>query len=367
MTTTAPAAPVFPLRRSTSPASDEARAAALAEPGFGRYFTDHMARVSWDAERGWHDHRVEPYGPLTLDPATSVLHYGQEVFEGLKAYRHADGSVWAFRPRENARRLRESARRLALPELPESDFVAAVEALVRADAPWVPAGDEASLYVRPFLFASEPFVGVRASRRAELVVIASPAGPYFPRGLAPVSIWVSPDQHRAARGGTGAAKGGANYAASLAPQVDAAARGFDQVCYLDARTGSLLEEIGTMNVAVVRADGEVVTPPLGGTILAGVTRASLLRLLADAGHRVSERRLPLAEVVDGLRSGEVVEVLACGTAAVVTPVGRLAGDGFDLTVGDGSPGPLTAWARATLTDLQHGRAPDPYGWLHRLV
>jgi len=363
MTTTT----AFPVHRSAVPASDDARAAALADPGFGRFFTDHMSRVSWDADRGWHDHRVEPYGPLALDPATAVLHYGQEVFEGLKAYRHPDGSVWTFRPRENARRLRESARRFALPEVSEDDFVAAVDALVRADEAWVPSGAEASLYLRPFLFASESFVGVRASRRAELVVIASPAGPYFPRGLAPVSIWVSPDQHRAADGGTGAAKGGANYAASLAPQVDAASRGFDQVCYLDAATGSLLEEIGTMNVAVVRSDGEVVTPPLSGTILAGVTRSSLLRLLSDAGHRVSERPLPLAEVVDGLRSGDVVEVLACGTAAVVTPVGRLAGAGFDLTVGDGTPGPVTAWARATLTDVQHGREPDPYGWLHRVV
>jgi branched-chain amino acid aminotransferase len=367
MTTATQAPDRFVVRRSTAPATDEHRAQVLAEPGFGRFFTDHMARVSWDVDRGWHDRRVEPYGPLALSPATAALHYGQEVFEGLKVYRHPDGSAWAFRPGANARRMRRSARRLALPEVSEDDFVDAVAALVAVDREWVPDSGEASLYVRPFLFGSEAFVGVRPSREAELVVIASPAGPYFPRGVAPVDIYVSTRDTRANRGGTGAAKCGGNYAASLSPQLAAKAAGFDQVCYLDAETGTLLEEIGTMNLVVVRADGTAVTPELSGSILEGVTRGSVLRLLADSGHEVQERALPLAEVVDGLRTGEVAEVFATGTAAVVMPVGRLAGEDFDLTVGDGGAGPVTTAVRAALTDIQHGRAADPYGWMRRLA
>ena len=365
-TGTAPAA-TFDLRPSATARTESERAALMTAPGFGRVFSDHMARVTWHQDTGWTDHRVEAYGPLLLDPATAVLHYGQEIFEGLKAYRHEDGSVWTFRPEANARRFAASARRLALPELPVADFVASIEALVRADAAWVPGEPETSLYLRPFMYASEVFLGVRPTLEAEYVVIASPVGPYFAGGVHPVSIWVSQDYHRVGAGGTGTAKCGGNYAASLLPQQEAHARGCDQVAFLDASTNTTLEELGGMNLYVVGADGSVATPALTGSILEGVTRSSILRLLADRGVAVAERAVTLAEVVSGLEDGSVTEVFACGTAAVVTPIGRLAGADFDLTVGDGGPGMLTMAVREELTDIQYGRRPDPHGWLHRLL
>ncbi|GIG27646.1 branched-chain amino acid aminotransferase [Cellulomonas marina] len=357
----------FVVHANPAPVPDEAREAELVAPRFGTVFTDHMARVSWDEARGWHDRRVEAYGPLQMDPASAVLHYAQEIFEGLKAYRHADGSVWSFRPQANAARLARSAARLALPVLPEEDFLASIEALVRQDLAWVPSGEETSLYLRPFMYASEAFLGVRASRQVEYLVIASPVGPYFAQGVHPVAIWVSDDYRRAAPGGTGAAKCGGNYAASLLPQQEASARGFDQVCYLDATTGTTLEELGGMNVVVVHADGTVRTPALNGSILEGVTRSSILRLLADAGHAVEEAPVLLADLVAGLADGSVTEVFACGTAAVVTPIGRLAGAGFDHVVGDGTAGAVTMRIREQLTDIQYGRAADPHGWMHRLA
>jgi len=357
----------FEVRPTDTPTPDAERESLLATPKFGTVFTDHMARVSWTQGLGWHDRRVEKYGPLLLDPATAVLHYAQEIFEGLKAYRHADGSVWTFRPRANAERLQRSARRLALPELSTEDFLASVTALVRTDEAWVPTGAETSLYLRPFMYASEAFLGVRPSMQAEYLVIASPVGSYFAGGVKPVSIWVSEDYARAAAGGTGAAKCGGNYAASLLPQQEAYARGCEQVCFLDAATGTLLEELGGMNVFVVGADGSVSTPRLTGSILEGVTRSSILQLLAEDGREVTERDIPLAELLDGLRDGSVAEVFACGTAAVVTPIGRLAGGDFDVTVGDGEAGPVMQSIRQRLTDIQYGRAADPHGWMHRLV
>lgn len=357
----------FDVRTSTTARSTAERDAVLAAPTFGTAFSDHMARISWTADGGWQDRRVEAYGPLVLDPATAVLHYGQEIFEGLKAYHHEDGSVWTFRPEANAARFARSARRLALPELPVEDFLGSIEALVRTDRAWVPSGEETSLYLRPFMYASEVFLGVRPTRQAEYVLIASPVGPYFAGGLKPVSIWVVRDYHRAGPGGTGAAKCGGNYAASLLPQQQAQAQGCDQVCFLDAPTASYLEELGGMNVFVVRADGSVTTPELNGSILEGVTRSSILTLLGEAGHDVVERPVPLQEVRDGLRDGSITEMFACGTAAVVTPIGRLASDDFDLTVGDGSTGAVTSAVRSRLTDVQYGRAADPHGWMHRLV
>jgi len=365
--TTTVADDAYEVRPHPSPLPAAERETALAQPRFGTVFTDHMAHATWTAGDGWHDRRVEPYGPLQMDPAAAVLHYGQEVFEGLKAYPHADGSVWTFRPWANAARFRASARRIALPELPQEDFLGAITALVRTDAAWVPRGEEMSLYLRPFMFASERFLGVRPSLQAEFLVIASPVGPYFSGGVQPVSIWVAQDLHRAGPGGTGSAKFGGNYAASLLPQQVAHAKGFDQVCFLDAATNTALEELGGMNVFVVGADGSVSTPELTGSILEGVTRSSILRLLAEEGHDVAERRVTLAEVQAGLEDGSVAEVFACGTAAVVTPIGRLAGEGFDLTVGDGGTGPVTARIRAQLTDIQYGRAADPHGWMHRLI
>ncbi|WP_265522213.1 branched-chain amino acid aminotransferase [Oerskovia flava] len=358
---------LFDIRPSDAPASAEERQAAIAAPKFGTVFTDHMARISWSAQDGWKDRRIERYGPLQLDPATAVLHYAQEIFEGLKAYRHEDGSVWTFRPEANAARFARSAHRLALPSLSVEDFIGSITALVRTDVEWVPSGEEASLYLRPFMYASEPFLGVRPSLEAEYLVIASPVGPYFAGGVKPVSIWVEREFSRAGAGGTGAAKCGGNYASSLLPQVRAQEHGCEQVCFLDASTGTLLEELGGMNVFVVKSDGSVETPELTGSILEGVTRSSIIQLLSDRGHTVVERRIPLDELLAGIEDGSVTEVFACGTAAVVTPIGRLAGSSFDHTISGGGAGELTMAVRGELTDIQTGRAADRHGWLRRLA
>ena len=257
----------FPLTANPSPVAEDERAAVLAGLHFGDFFTDHMAHARWRQGEGWGDYGVVPYGSLSLSPAAAVLHYGQEIFEGLTAYRHEDGSVWTFRPRYNAARLNASARRMALPELAEEDFVASLVDLVRADAAWVPSGEGESLYLRPFAFASEAFLGVRPSAVVDYYVIASPAGSYFPHGLEPVSIWVTTEYHRAGRGGTGAAKTGGNYASSLLPQQEAYEQGCDQVCFLDDISQKNIEELGGMNIMVVDAEGTVHTPRLTGTIL----------------------------------------------------------------------------------------------------
>jgi branched-chain amino acid aminotransferase len=360
-------ASIFSVTPTDTPTSDDERTAKLANPKFGTVFTDHMARISWRREDGWIHRRVEKYAPLQLNPATAVLHYAQEVFEGLKAYAHADGSVWTFRPEENAARMARSAHRLALPALPDEDFIASLAVLVRTDRDWVPTSPDSSLYLRPFMYASEAFLGVRPADEVEFLVIASPAAAYFSGGVKPVSIWVDAEYHRAGPGGTGAAKCGGNYAASLLPQMEAAAKGFDQVCFLDGGTNTYLEELGGMNVFLVMDDGSVHTPELSGSILEGVTRSSILRLAADRGREIVERRIPLTEVIEGLHSGRVAEVFACGTAAVLTPVGRLAGETFDATVGGGEPGELTTSIRQELTDVQYGRTPDRHGWMRRLA
>jgi len=371
MSTTAESVPssveAFRVVPNAAPHTDEERTDALADLRFGVQFTDHMARVTWRADEGWTDRRVEAYGPLQLDPAAAVLHYGQEVFEGLKAYRWEDGSVWAFRPEANAARLARSAWRLALPELPVEDFLGAIEALVREDAAWVPGAEESSLYLRPFMYAQEAFLGVRPARHVEFLVIASPVGPYFASGLKPVSIWIEKDYHRSGPGGTGAAKCGGNYAASLMPQMAAYERGYEQVLYLDARSGTLLEELGGMNVFLVLRDGTVVTPVINGNILEGITRSSVISLLGEDDIKVVERDIPIAEVRSGLETGDIAEVFACGTAAVVTPIGKFGSEDFELEVGDGTPGPVTTSIRERLTDIQYGRAADPHGWMRRIV
>ena len=323
----------FALDADVSRLPEPERAAILAAPGFGKHFTDHMVTVTWTPEAGWHDARVRAFGPITLSPAAAVLHYGQEIFEGLKAYRHDDGGVWGFRPDANATRFARSARRLALPELPEEAFLGSIEALVRTDVDWVPTGGEASLYLRPFMFASEPFLGVRPAREVTYCVIASPAGAYFSGGVSPVSIWLSTEFTRAARGGTGAAKCGGNYAASLAPQQEALAHGCEQVCFLDAAEQTWVEELGGMNLYFVHADGTLVTPELTGTILEGVTRSSILALAGGLGLQVQERRVSVDQWRDGVASGAITEVFACGTAAVVTPLGRLAWEGGEVVMG----------------------------------
>ncbi len=360
-------ADLFEIFRTDTPVPDAEREALLAAPRFGTVFSEHMARISYSQADGWSRRRVEKYGPLQLDPATAVLHYAQEIFEGLKAYKHADGSVWTFRPQANAARFARSAARLALPVLPEADFLGALEAVVRTDLAWVPDGEETSLYLRPFMYASEAFLGVRPSLEAEFLVITSPVGPYFAGGVRPVAIWIDQEYHRAGAGGTGAAKCGGNYAASLLPQQHAYDKGFEQVCFLDASTNTTIEELGGMNVVAITADGAAITPPVSGSILEGVTRSSILQLLTDSGHEVSERPLPLAELRAGLADGSIAEVFACGTAAVITPIGRLAGDDFDHTVGAGVAGPVTTRVRAELTDIQYGRATDRHNWLYRLA
>jgi branched-chain amino acid aminotransferase len=357
----------FTVSRTESPVPDERRAQILANPGFGQFFTDHMVSIRWTLEAGWHDAALQPYGPLSLDPATAVLHYAQAVFEGLKAYRQRDGGVKTFRPEANARRFRQSARRLALPELPADVFVDAVDLLVRTDRAWVPDQVEQSLYLRPFMFASEVFLGVRPASDVTFLVIASPAGAYFPHGVKPVSIWLSEDYTRAAPGGTGAAKAAGNYGASLVAQQEALANGCAQVAFLDAVERRWVEELGGMNLSFVYDDGSIVTPELTGTILEGVTRDSILTLAADSGHKVDERRISIDEWRDGVASGRITEVFACGTAAVITPVGLLKWRGGELVMGDGGIGPVTTSLRKALLDIQHGLADDPYGWMHDIV
>jgi branched-chain amino acid aminotransferase len=353
--------------RRGDPLGDAERAAILANPGFGNYFTDNMVQATWTTEAGWHDGRLMPYGPITLDPSAAVLHYAQEIFEGLKAYRRHDGSVWAFRPDANAARFQRSATRLALPHLPAEAFLESLRLLVTADRAWIPDGAEASLYLRPFMFASEAFLGVRPAAKVTYLLIASPAGAYFAGGVNPVSIWLSTDYNRSGPGGTGAAKCGGNYAASLAPMIEAKDNGCDQVCFLDAAEGRWVEELGGMNIFFVFDDGRLVTPELTGTILEGVTRSSILALAKELGHDVEERKIGIEEWRAGVADGSLREVFACGTAAVVTPVGRLKWDGGEVVMGDGGTGAVTAEIRSALLDIQHGDAPDPHGWMHQLA
>ena len=354
------------IELNTTPLDAEQRAALLTEPGFGRVFTDHMATAEWSADGGWTEPRIRPYGPFSLDPATSFLHYGQAIFEGFKAYRHPDGSVNTFRPEANAARFARSAARLALPELPPDWFVGLADELIRTDRDWVPSGGEASLYLRPFMLGTEVGLGVRPSGRALFAVIASPAGSYFAGGLKPVTIWLFEEYVRASPCGTGSAKCAGNYAASLLAQQEAIANGCDQVAFVDAVERRWVEELGGMNLFFVHDDGSVVTPELTGTILEGVTRDAILTLAGELGHKVEERRVDLDEWRDGVRDGSVTEVFACGTAAVVTPVGKLKWRGGEVAMGDGGTGPVTQRLRDALLDVQLGRAADTHGWLHRV-
>lgn len=350
----------FAVTRNLAAKSAAEREQLLADPAFGTTFTDHMVDICWSVRGGWHRPRVQPYGPLSLDPAAAVLHYGQEIFEGIKAYRHADGSVWTFRPDQNGRRLQRSARRLALPELPVEYFIESLKALIAVDGAWVPTGADQSLYLRPFMFAKEAFLGVRPANKVGYYVIASPVGAYFKGGAKPVSIWLSEDYARAGKGGTGAAKTGGNYAASLLPQAEAYEQGCDQVVFLDQDRN--VEELGGMNVVFVYKDGTIVTPQ-SDSILEGITRDSILQLAADRGHKVEGRAVSIDEWRSGVASGDIVEVFACGTAAVVAPIGVLKGRDF---VDEQPLGPLALSLREELTDIQYGRREDIHGWLVRL-
>ncbi|MBU6207512.1 MAG: branched-chain amino acid aminotransferase [Alphaproteobacteria bacterium] len=348
------------------PTPADARARLIANPGFGTVFTDHMIDIRYTEGKGWHDERLVARAPLTLDPAAAVLHYAQEIFEGMKAYRLADGGFGLFRPDANAARFNQSAQRMAMPALPEDLFVEAVETLVRADAAWFPPMDGGVLYLRPFMFASEAFLGVRPAREYRFMVIASAVGAYFKAGGGALSLWVSEHYTRAARGGTGAAKCGGNYAGSLIAQAEAIEKGHDQVVFLDAVENRWIEELGGMNIFFVFADGSLQTPPLGGTILPGITRDALMTLAHDAGMTVREAPYALDQWRADAHSGKLVECFACGTAAVVTPIGKVAAESGDFTIGAGALGQLTQKLRQQLVGIQHGVAPDPHNWLHRI-
>lgn len=354
--------------RIAHPAPTEAavRTQALADPGFGTLFSDHMVTIDWTEAQGWHNAAIGPRRPLRLDPACAVLHYAQEIFEGLKAYRQEGGALALFRPDANAARFNASARRLAMPELPEDVFVESVRLLVDTDRDWFPSLDGGSLYLRPFMFANETFLGVRPAKSYQYCVIASPAGNYFKSGAPAVSIWVSSNYTRAAPGGTGAAKCGGNYAASLVPQAAAIERGHDQVVFLDAVEQKWIEELGGMNLFFVLADGSIITPPLSGTILPGITRNCLLTLAQEEGLTVREERYSLDQWREDAQSGKLIESFACGTAAVVTPVGKVAGHDGEFIIGSGGPGQTTQRLRDRLVAIQRGKVPDTHDWVMKL-
>jgi branched-chain amino acid aminotransferase len=357
----------FEVIRNTNPKPDAEREELLKAPVFGANLTDHQVVVVWEKDKGWHSAQVLPYGPIMMDPSAAVLHYGQEIFEGIKAYRHADGSIWTFRPEANAARLQRSAHRMALPEVPTEIFVESLKQLIAVDGAWVPEPvNEKTLYIRPFEIAAENFLGVRAAHRAEYRVIASPVGPYFTGGLKPVSIWIALDSARAGKHGTGEAKTGGNYAASLLAQNEGYENGCSQVMFLDAESSTYIEELGGMNLFFVYNDGHVVTPALDGTILRGITRDSVVTLIKDRGIEIEERKITLDEVRDGINSGSIVEVFACGTAAVITPIGQFKSREEIIGSSDAEAGELTASLREELTGIQYGKVADRHNWLVKL-
>jgi branched-chain amino acid aminotransferase len=355
------------IHPNPNPVDAAERARRLESPGFGRYFTDHMVTIEYAGSRGWGPAAIRPYAPLALDPASSVLHYGQAIFEGYKAYRQPDGSIRTFRPTENAQRFASSAARLAMPALPNETFVATADALVRLDDAWVPDKDGESLYLRPLMIATDPFLGVRPSERYLYLLIASPAGQYFPRGIQPVTVWISEEYVRAAPGGTGFAKFAGNYAASLVAQREAHKQGCDQVVWIDAVERTYVEEMGGMNIFFVfeeQGRTRLVTPELNGSLLAGVTRNSILTLARAAGLGVEERKISVDEWEAAGRDGRMTEAFACGTAAVITPIGTVKRQSGSWTMSDGQGGPVARKLREQLVDIQYGRAPDQNGWMH---
>ncbi len=365
------AAASFSRTLTTTPTSAEKIGEVLANPGFGNYFTDHMVIIDWTEDEGWHDARVVPYGPISMDPASSVLHYGQAIFEGLKAYRHEDGSIVTFRPEKNAARFRNSAERLAMPELPEELFLESLRQIVDVDRAWVPAaGGEEALYLRPFMISREVGLGVHPANSYSYYVIASPAGAYFAGGVKPVSVWLSTGYVRAAPGGTGAAKFAGNYAGSLVAQAHAEEQGCDQVVWLDAIERKYIEEMGGMNLAFIFGtgeDAELITPALSGSLLAGVTRDSLLAVAADEGLKVSEKRFSVQDWKDAAASGAMSEAFACGTAAVITPVGTVKDKSGEFQVNGGKAGEITMKLREHLTGIQRGTVEDTHHWNYTLI
>jgi len=356
----------FEIRPNPAPVSAAERAALLVNPGFGRIFTDHMVTIRYVDGKGWYDARVEARAPIALDPATAVLHYAQEIFEGMKAYRADDGGVTLFRPDANARRFRASAQRMAMAELPEQVFLDSLRAIIEIDREWIPQDPEGSLYLRPFMYASEVFLGVKPSAEYLYCLIASPVGAYFKGGVSPVAVWVSDDYTRAAPGGTGAAKCGGNYATSLVAQAQAIEHGCDQVVFLDAVERRYVDELGGMNIFFVFDDGTMITPPLG-TILPGITRDSVMTLAGEQGLAVREELYSFDQWRADAASGRLREVFACGTAAVLTPIGTVRSVGGEFVVADGGTGEVTSRLRQTLVDLQRGRVDDKHGWVRRVL
>ncbi|MBW3511315.1 MULTISPECIES: branched-chain amino acid aminotransferase [Janthinobacterium] len=353
---------------SAHPLSDAERAARMVNPAFGRIFTDHMVVIPY-RDGKWQQGELKAYGPLMLDPSASSLHYGQAIFEGYKAFAQPDGSIKTFRPEQNAERFNRSAARLAMPAIPVELFLEAGDALIAQDRNWVPKNTGESLYMRPLMIATDPYLGVRPSEEYLFVLFASPAGAYFPKGVKPVTVWISEDFVRAAPGGTGEAKCAGNYAASLMAQSQAQEKGCDQVVWLDAVHREFIEEMGGMNLFFVYKDGEkitVVTPELTGTLLPGITRRSLLEMAKDLGYATEERKLSVQQWRDDIASGRMTEVFACGTAAVITPVGVAKANGFEMTINNNENGAVTLALREALLGLQHGTAADTHGWMHKV-
>ena len=354
---------------NTKPLDSAERTKRVAEPGFGKYYTDNMVIAQWNESSGWSDATLQAYGPLSLDPATMVFHYGQEIFEGMKAYTQPDGGISLFRPEANAKRFAKSAARIALPEMPVDFFVQTVEELVKQDKGWVPKKSGESLYLRPFMIATEVGLGVRPSNQATYVLIATPAAAYFDASKA-VTVWISTEYVRAALGGTGEAKCGGNYAASLLAQKQAAKEGCDQVAYIDAVERKWVEEMGGMNLYFIKGsgkDGKIITPKLTGTLLPGITRDSILTLAKDLGYKTEEAMISIDDWRDGVKSGEITEIFACGTAAVVSAVGTAKSIHGTWQTGDGQPGPITNQIRSSLLAIQHGSAEDKHGWNKRVI
>ena len=359
--------PTIEIRPSSHAASAEDRTKRMTNPGFGRIFTDHMVVVPYKEGQGWGQGVLKAYGPIEMDPASSVLHYGQAIFEGFKAYKQPDGGIACFRPEANAQRFNRSAARLAMPELPEALFLEAAKALISQDKLWVPGAVGESLYLRPLMIATEPALGVRPSSEYLFILLASPSGAYFPAGVKPVTVWISDDYVRAAPGGTGFAKCAGNYAASLIAQKEAKAEGCDQVVWLDAVHRRYVEEMGGMNIFFVyqeKGETVVVTPVLTGTLLPGITRVTLLELAKGLGFKAEERRISVDEWDAALQEGRMTEAFACGTAAVITPIGTVKSNHGEWKINNGETGPVANQLRQALLEVQHGLAPDPHRWLH---
>ncbi|MBQ9859722.1 MAG: branched-chain amino acid aminotransferase [Clostridia bacterium] len=333
--------------------------------GFGKYFTDHMFMMDYTAGEGWHNARIVPFGPIALHPASTVLHYGSEIFEGLKAYRRADGKVQLFRPLENIRRMNRSAERMCLPPIPEDVALQTLTEFVRLEQEWTPSAAGTSLYLRPFMFGNDETLGVHAVHNATYVIIASPVGSYYKEGINPVKIMIETEDVRAVRGGTGEAKCGGNYAASNRAGQRAEEKGYSQVLWLDGVERKYIEEVGAMNV-MFKIAGEVVTPMLAGSILPGITRKSIIEVLKNEGIPVCERRISMEELAEAMENGTLEEAWGCGTAAVVSPIGELNYNGKQYAVNNGEIGPVTQHLYDTLTGIQWGKIEDTYGWTMEL-